>query len=213
MNTQSSSMKKTLAAIAMLAAGLGMILAAWEITRPDLHQPTSRQPSAPEQDPTKRNREFFEKEIQPLVAAEDGRNRKAIQRAERRLDAVFQGYGTNVPKFAEALTSWGTKYEITKAMVYDWRSKTDEARKIPMRLFAETVVSDQKLNADITEIVAGIQSDFEASRDRMLSEATQRLKAADFPVLGMKTPDSHFLPSSTGSCGSRSRGEPGSPRR
>ncbi len=56
------------------------------------------------------------------------RNRRAIERAEARLSEIFEGYSANVPHFAEALTEWGTKYRITKAMVHDWRAKTDTAR-------------------------------------------------------------------------------------
>lgn len=176
--------------------GLGMVFAAWKITQSQPSRQDQPQPSAagsgtpaPAPDYTKQRKQFFKREIEPLIAAEDARNRKAIERAEARLSEIFDGYSANVPHFAEALTEWGTKYQITKAMVHDWRAKTDTARIVPARLFAEKVVSDEKLDADIHAIVAGLENDFAASRDQMLSEATQRLKTADFPVPALNAPD------------------------
>jgi len=185
--TGKSRLKPLLASIAMVVVGLVMIFAAWKLT----HGPLPPPPPPPVEYGPKR-KAFFEKEIAPLIAAEDDGNRVAIARAEARLDEVFASYRRHVPEFADALTQWGTKFQITKAMVKDKFKGTDEAGKIPTQLFADKVVSDQKLTADIANIVNGLKADFDANRDVMLSEATNRLTTADFPVPGLNTPNSQL---------------------
>ncbi len=77
-------------------------------------------------------------------------------------------------------------------MVKDKFQGTDEAGEIPKQLFADKVVSDQKLTADIANIVDGLKADFDANRDVMLSEATNRLTTADLPVPGLTMPNSQL---------------------
>ena len=153
-----ASLKTLLASVAMLIVGLIMIFTAWRLTQ-SAHRASPTLTPTPAPDFALRRKAFFQKEIAPLIADEDARNRAAIRRAEARVNEVFAGYRGHVPEFADALTQWGTKFQITKAMVKDKLNRTDETGKIPIQLFAEKVVSDQKLIVDITKIVETLKTD------------------------------------------------------
>ena len=75
-STGKSRLKPLLASIAMVVVGLVMIFAAWKLT----HGPLPPPPPPPVEYGPKR-KAFFEKEIAPLIAAEDDGNRVAIARA------------------------------------------------------------------------------------------------------------------------------------
>lgn len=179
--------RKTLAELLVLVGGLGLVAGAfWLSHRP---QPMPRE-SAP--DPAwqegqwaRRRQDFFAAQIVPLIDIETERNQEAIYRGKRRLDELFQGYRQGIPRFVEALTSWGMRYRITKSVLGDWWSKTNRTAVLASELFAKHVVSDQRLREDVKGLVAELVAGFEADRNQMLTDATARLRTADFPLPGL----------------------------
>lgn len=173
--------------VLFLLAGLIMVGVAWWLTRPD-----------PVKEKTQRQRqEFFVLTGSQLLNQEEQRNREAVERARRQIEANFARYRTGVPQFAESLTTWGTRYEMTKAALSDWWSKTNEARDVATNQFANFVVSDKKLRDDITLVIAQFSSDLVANRNGMLSELGEKISAAALPCasadLGSANPSAAFL--------------------
>jgi len=160
---------KVVAALFMLLLGIGMILTAWWIT-------------SPERELKRQRARFFKTQMQPLLEKERDRNLAAIHSAKRLLDEKFARYSENVPKFTEALTSWSSKYRISKAMVRDKWNKSDETREYVISLFGEHVVSDDNLRGDFEQVVAQFRGEVEANRNLMLAEATHVLSSSMFPV-------------------------------
>jgi len=139
-------------------------------------------PSAQSAIPDRNAKEFFQKEVQPLIAREEQRNREALLRAKALLDVQFAMYVSRLPSFAEELTTWGMRYEITKAAITGWWSKENHVRKIATDKFSEKVLSEKELEMTVRRIVLQFQNDLHASRNQMLAEATVRLKAANFEI-------------------------------
>lgn len=125
--------------------------------------------------------EFFASQAADLVVLDEKRNREAMNLARRRLAEHFSIHRIGVPKFAEDLTTWGTHYEISKAMLRDWWSNSNEARKVATDHFSRFIVSDEQLRRDVADVVAQFSSDLEANRNKMLSELQEKVSTAAVP--------------------------------
>jgi hypothetical protein len=166
--TSESTRPKLVQPILFLVLGLAMVAAAWLMTRPN-----------PEKKKIQRQKqEFFAVTGSQLLNQEAQRNREAMERARRQLAANFARYRQGVPNFAEDLTTWSTRYEITKAALADWWNESNEGRKIATGKFAKFVVSDRQLQRDVTAVLAQFSSDLEANRNKMLSELQERISTA-----------------------------------
>lgn len=149
--------------------GIGMIAVAWQMTR--VKQSEQRR--------LHQQREaFFQDNGIPALSREMERNREALQRARRRLSATFTRYKSGVPEFAESLTTWGARYRITKAVLADWWSDSNEARKVATDEFNTHVVSDEQLRTGVANIINQFASDVEANRNLMLSEVEAKATTA-----------------------------------
>jgi hypothetical protein len=153
-----------------LILGLAMIGAGWWLAALPKAQKVKRQ-----------RQEFFASQATELLALEEERNRAAMELARGRLAAHFSRYRLGVPRFAQDLTTWGTRYRISKALLKDWWSKSNEARKVATDHFSEFVVSDEQLQKDVAEVIAQFSSDLEADRNKMLSELQVRVASAAVP--------------------------------
>ena len=129
----------------------------------------------------KQRQEFFAASAIQLLDKEQQRNQEAIDRARDRLDTNFARYRTGVPKFAEDLTSWGTRYQLAEAALSDWWSKSNEARKVATDRFADLVVSDQQMQRDVAAIIDQFSYDLEANRNQMLGELREKVSIAACP--------------------------------
>ncbi|MGA2862944.1 MAG: hypothetical protein ABSF95_00485 [Verrucomicrobiota bacterium] len=157
--------------VLFLIVGLVMVGAAWWLTK--LNR---------ERQKIKRQRqEFLASQGVELLGVEEKRNREAMDLAQQQLAAHFSRYHSGVPKFAEDLTTWGTRYEISKALLKDWWSKSNEARKVATDHFAKFVVSDQQLQEDVTAVLAQFSSDLEANRNKLLSELQEKVSTSSVP--------------------------------
>jgi len=128
---------------------------------------------------TKQQRqEFFDASVAPLLNQEEQNNREAIERARQLLASDFGRYKNGVPGFIKDLNSWGTQYQITKAILNDYWNKSNEAPQIGRDKFAEDVVSDQELQHDVVAVIAQFSSDLEANRNILLSQLQENISTA-----------------------------------
>jgi hypothetical protein len=173
---------RTISALLGLLLGIGMLILAYQIST---NGGVDLLPTHPKPDPNGKSGislQFYHKEIHPLIVEQEKRNLAAVSRAKAELDAQFMIYISRLPSYAEELTSWGMRYKITKAAISDWWSKDNSVRKIATEKFEEKVLSEASLKADVKLIINQFHSDLEANRNQMLTEATTRLKAANFPI-------------------------------
>ncbi len=186
-----AAVKNTVLSLIALGSGIGLMTAAFFLTRPVEPEPVLTGESASEitametrelGDFHRQRETFLKQELLPLVAEEAERNRLALEQARQELSAVFQQYKAGIPGFLEDLTSWGTRYRIAKATLGDWWAETNEAREITTKLFEEHVVSDSEMEEDLARIVARFASDLEANRNQMLGQAAIRMESADFSL-------------------------------
>ena len=154
----------------LLILGLALIGAGWWLAARPNDQKVKRQ-----------RQEFFASQGTELLALEEERNRGAMELARGRLAAHFSRYRLGVRRFAADLTTWGARYQISKALLKDWWSKSNEARKVAADHFSEFVVSDEQLQKDVAEVIAQFCSDLEADRNKMLSELQVRATTAAVP--------------------------------
>ena len=139
---------KIVVALAALIIGIGMLATAWWITgmaRQQEQMPSADSPSGPLGAQQKQREHFFQQEMLPLLQQEQDRNRDAIERAKHLLDENFKAYSARVPKFADKLVSWSSRYKITKAIIKDKWNGSGETQKYVIDLFAQNVVSDDGL--------------------------------------------------------------------
>ncbi|MEI6394530.1 MAG: hypothetical protein WCT12_25915 [Verrucomicrobiota bacterium] len=155
----------------LLILGVIMIGVAWLMTRPN----------GDKQKLHRQRQEFFALTGAQLLGQEEQRNRDAIERAKGQLATHVSDYRKGVPKFAEDLTTWGTRYAIAAASVRDWWSSSNEARKVATEQFAKFVVSDKTLQQDVTGVIAQFSPDLEANRNTMLSELQEKASTAAVP--------------------------------
>ena len=158
--------------VLLLTAGLMLIAAAgWLATQ-----------SNPEKQRVKGQRQvFFASQGVEALNLEERRNREAIDRAQQHMAASFSRYHEGVPRYAAELASLGTRYKIAKAMLTDWWSNSNDARKVGTDKFAELVVSDEQLQHEVTAVIAQFASDLEANRNQMLSELQEKVSTAAVP--------------------------------
>jgi hypothetical protein len=129
----------------------------------------------------RQRREFFATNGIALSNQEEQRNREAMERARQQLASDFARYHNGAPRFADDLTTWSAQYQIAKAALADWWSKSNEGRKVATDKFAEFVVSDRQLQKDVIGVIAQFSSDLEANRNKMLSELQEKVSAAAVP--------------------------------
>lgn len=128
---------------------------------------------------------FFEQDARPLLAQTKEKDLLAVQRALDGVDAAFKKYEEGVPKFASALTGWGTRFKLL------WRKGVETVegkeehtwtRQLVQEKFSEHVVSDTRLEQDLTEVMKQLTFELEADRNEMLAGMQTRLAASSLPV-------------------------------
>lgn len=170
MKTQASS-GSAVKPVLLLGLGLLMLAAAW--------WPAKHRPDKPT---IQRQRQaFFAANAFRLLDQEEQRNRQAMERARQQVASDFARYRHGVPKFADDLTTWSSQYQIAKAALKDWWSKSNEGRKLATDKFARFVLSDQQLQEDVTGVIAQFSADLKANRNLMLSELQQKVSTAAVP--------------------------------
>ena len=128
---------------------------------------------------------FLRTRVQPILSEAEARELAAVQRAMAAVDARFAAYAEGAPAFAASLTGWGMRFRILyRKGVETAEGKPDHSwtAALVQEKFAEHVVSDVRLEADIMEITKQLAFDLEASRNEMLASLAADLRASDLPV-------------------------------
>lgn len=181
--------------ILALIIGLSMIGVAYWISRhehvgsalpPGPPVPTPSITAKEEQSRRQRQREeFFTNQGTEVLNSEKARNQEAIERAKSKLATSFARYHQGVPRFAEDLSTWGSRYQFAKAALKDWWSKSNTARTLATEKFARLVVSDESLQTDVRQVLSQFASDLEANRNKMLTELQEKVTSAAVPCAAL----------------------------
>ena len=165
------------AGIALLAAGAGV----WKLRK--FASPESVSPAVAADADAREA--FLRTRVPPILGAAEAREMAAVQRAVAAVDARFSTYADGAPAFAASLTGWGMRFRILyRKGVETAEGKPDHSwtAALVQEKFAEHVVSDVRLEADIMEITKQLAYDLEASRNEMLASLAADLRASDLPV-------------------------------
>lgn len=126
-------------------------------------------------------RVFLEETATPLLSAAHARDMAAADRARQQISDHFARYAEGIPKFASSLTGWGMRFRIL------YRKGVETAKRKPehswtaalvQEKFAEHVVSDARLEADITETMKQFAFDLEASRNELAASLEAGLRSS-----------------------------------
>jgi hypothetical protein len=126
-------------------------------------------------------RVFLEETATPLLSAAHARDMAAADRARQQISEHFARYAEGIPKFASSLTGWGMRFRIL------YRKGVETAKRKPehswtaalvQEKFAEHVVSDARLEADITETMKQFAFDLEASRNELAASLEAGLRGS-----------------------------------
>lgn len=126
-------------------------------------------------------RAFLEQTATPLLSAAHARDMAAAERARQQINDHFARYAEGIPKFASSLTGWGMRFRIL------YRKGVETAKRKPehswtaalvQEKFAEHVVSDERLEADIMETMKQFAFDLEASRNELAASLEEGLRGS-----------------------------------
>lgn len=129
--------------------------------------------------------QFFDKEARPLLEETRGKDLAAIAQVLNSLDTAFKRYETGVPKFASALTGWGTRFKIIYRKGVESVQRKEEhtwTQQLVQEKFSEHVMSDTNLEKDLIAILKQFNFDLEANRNEMLAGIQTKLAASHLPV-------------------------------
>lgn len=128
---------------------------------------------------------FLAAEALPLLEDANAKDREAAARAIRALDDLFRGYAGGVDAFARDLTGWGTRFKLVwrKGVETVKRGEVPEnAAALVREKFHHHVVSDARLEADVTAVLRQFAYDLEANRNELLGGLRVRLRTSELPV-------------------------------
>lgn len=152
-----------------LIVGISMIGAAWWISspRPETESEIRVRQEAElvrQREALRQRRELLSRQIQNLVGTEEEANRVAILRAKSSLDDAFTLFSNRVPQFAEEITTWKSRYQITRSGLKDKIHGSHELEALASEYFEKHVASNQDISSAIDKITAQFQSDLVANR-------------------------------------------------
>lgn len=130
-----------------------------------------------------RRREFFKREVVPVIGEADVANRAAADRCIKRLEDTFDKYRKGVRPIVSDLTSWGTRWGVLTRTPGDWWNEGNEVERFISRKFEKRLFSKESLQDDIESALATFRSDVDANNTRMLSQVKAAVSSADLPTL------------------------------
>jgi hypothetical protein len=126
--------------------------------------------------------QFYREGASPLLATAHAKNVAAEERARAAMDALFKKYEAGSPKFASALTGWGTRFKILYRSGVESVEGKDEktwTQQVVQEKFDATIVSQTQLEADLTAITKQFAYELEANRNELLVGLETQLTAAE----------------------------------
>jgi len=107
--------------------------------------------------------------LQPHLDEFSIHNQEAAERLMVRLDELFETYKSGVPKFAEDLTSLGTRFGILWKMPGEWINKDNRIQEYIEEKFRKHVFSEESLIEDIEHEIVVFKEDLQANQNQILA--------------------------------------------
>ena len=177
------------AGLLLLAACGVILLPVWQTTRPDAAQLAAREREAAE---ARRRAElhqsvdrFLSTDAKQLLGIARDKDLAAVQRALDSLRSCFKTYGEGVGDFTDSLTGWGMRSKIIYRKTVETIEQKDEhswTAALVREKFAEHIMSDTRLEADVMEIMKQFAYDMEADRNELLVSLETRLNESQLPA-------------------------------
>ena len=123
--------------------------------------------------------EVYDKQIIPLLNDFDQRNSAAVDRAIRTLHDRMTLHRAGVKPFAADVTGWGTRAGVIGRYASDfwqkyWNKKQgiDTVHDYIAQKFQADVLSEQKLNDDLSEVLLQFNKDMATNRSILYAEVS-----------------------------------------
>jgi hypothetical protein len=178
--------------IVALLTAIGLIAAAWRVTRTHLGglaallTPSSSRLPVPADNVTA----FYRSEISPLLDAALQRDRQAADRAIEALHERFDAHRAGVKPFAEDVSGWRTRFGVVGCFATDqWdrhfrgNPAANHVADFIQGKFRVHVLSEQSFQADIQDVLKQYSEDLAASRNRLYSEIKLPLHGSQSPIV------------------------------
>ncbi|HWB06227.1 MAG TPA: hypothetical protein VG796_24605 [Verrucomicrobiales bacterium] len=169
----------------LLGGAVSAFLQVWQTTQPDEAMLAARAEEKRREEVHRAVDAFLNDDARQLLDEAQKKDTAAVQRALDSLRACFKTYAGGIDEFTDALTGWGMRSKI----IYRTTVETVERKKehswtagLVREKFAEHVMSDARLEADVMEIMKQFAFDLEATRNEMLVSLETRLSAAHLPA-------------------------------
>ncbi len=128
--------------------------------------------------------DFLNGDAKQLLSEAEKKDMAAVQRALDSLRGCFKTYAKGIDEFTDALTGWGMRSKIVYRSTVETIEQKNEhswTAGLVREKFAEHVMSDARLEADVMEIMKQFAYDLEADRNEMLASLETRVRAANLP--------------------------------
>ena len=122
--------------------------------------------------------QFFAESAQPVIKSTEKANREAMDRCIKRVDDLFDKYALGIDPFAEDIMSFGSRWQTVKNMSWDWWYELNSSSDYVGDKIEEHLFSEEKLSADLQEIMQTLRSDISANQTKMLSEIRASLDSS-----------------------------------
>lgn len=134
---------------------------------------------------------FYERDLLPMLEKAKKQNNVDADQAADRLHEDFDRFRAGVPRFADDLSSWGTRFGVLSRMTKDgwrnsWKSKTDpdsdEVKNYTLDKFETHIMSRSALQKSVDTAFGQFRDDVTASRNLLLREMKLALTTSDMQV-------------------------------
>jgi len=156
--------------------------------------------------------QFYERDLVPLLDKANKQNHVDADKAMARLHEEFDQFRTGVPRFAEDVTSWGTRFGVVGRMTRDkwenlWKTDVDPSseavRNYMIEKFETHIMSGDALQKAINSTLSQFREDMTANRNLLLKEIKLALTTRDIK-LNFSMPDSDAFQRDFDDCVARS---------
>lgn len=173
------------AGLLLLAGAVALFSRVWQLSRPDPAILAANAEAIRREEVRQAVDSFLSGDAKELLHRAQQNDMAALQRALDSLRASFAGYAGGIDEFTSALTGWGMRSKIIYRHTVETIERKDEhswTARLVREQFAEHIMSDARLEADVMEIMKQFAYDMEANRNEMLASLEARLSAAQLPV-------------------------------
>lgn len=173
------------AGLLLLAAASAVFWKVWQTAKPDEAVIAAAQEAQRRTDIHRAVDHFLSNDATQLLGAAHQKDMAAVQRALDSLRDCFKTYAGGIDAFTDSLTGWGMRSKIIYRKTVETIERKDEhswTAALVREKFAEHIVSDARMEADVMEVMRQFSYDMEADRNELLASLETRLTAARLPA-------------------------------